>query len=933
MIRSPLIWKMAFAHLQRNRKQTILTLLGGCIGTVLMIASVLFYASVNHSSGSYLEEHYGSIEWTLTPPGPQQAFTVEQAGEIGSLLEKNRIPELPSIITGASLLPGGSAVQPAAEPVSVALVGLDLEKAREFDEKALAPSLSSLKDNEVIVSKPAALLLGLHSGDSLRLTNGEDRHRDVTVAAILPERGLSGYRGVFAGAAGTLVTTETFAREWAELSAGAYNAVFAGNGRLISTPRMFPVASPLFEVDRQREDDYDKYRLFRDNYSYLFFMAGSVATLASFLLLAQLFVMLGEARSQELGVLRALGLRKKHVRSLFLSEAFLSILFCTLLGTVGGVALGRGLITYFVSQYSDKVELIEGFSVKLTPYLSAGYLAVSFVVLMLIQMLIALWIAWRIGRRPILQLTKGKSAAGRPPSKRAYVLGLLISCAVVILHLSLLITGAGPHWLAVNNMPMSLLVLVSWIAACLGLLHIGLNLLTRLDKPLHRLMRLLRFSRLSTKLALRYPRLNYRRVWTVSLLFSLVFAMLTIAMVTGQYYMKSSQSPSTNVLGLTTYIPYENEQEKTRILEKIDRSPQLAERITKTLPVEPYRIAARSPLFFAGETVFNMLPASDGYIQKAFTPLVDKDPRFRSDREVWEAVRDNPNNVVLDRSFSYSIDRWSKLYGLYGKPLHGIRVGDKLSLQVLPQEEAPGSAKFGKGPRTGVRVEVRVIGIQKTDGNVDHQFENLILLSPRLYDKLKPYGSKMNGNKNQGYVLLDYANRDVREVQKSEQLLRAAGIYQYGSPHKVLVGRQAMNNQTMSLYIGFIFLSIVIGLFGLLIIQYRSVQERSSDLAMLRCIGVSRRDLFHMFLLEGSQIGWVGLLVGCVIGSTGGLIYIETTKLIAPPQAAQVTIPFPYAEILVSMVAVMLLTVVLNLLPARRTLQLQPGDAIRDSEQ
>lgn len=67
MFKSTLIWKMAWMNVTRNPRQTLLSIAGGCIGSALIIASVVFYMSFNYSGEEWLDAHYGPIEWSLTP--------------------------------------------------------------------------------------------------------------------------------------------------------------------------------------------------------------------------------------------------------------------------------------------------------------------------------------------------------------------------------------------------------------------------------------------------------------------------------------------------------------------------------------------------------------------------------------------------------------------------------------------------------------------------------------------------------------------------------------------------------------------------------------------------------------------------------------------------------------------------------------------------
>ena len=77
MIFSRLVWKMAASHLTRHWRQTLLTLVAGVIGALLITVSVVNYESVKRSGQDWLEQRLGAISWKVTPD-QQPAFNPDQ---------------------------------------------------------------------------------------------------------------------------------------------------------------------------------------------------------------------------------------------------------------------------------------------------------------------------------------------------------------------------------------------------------------------------------------------------------------------------------------------------------------------------------------------------------------------------------------------------------------------------------------------------------------------------------------------------------------------------------------------------------------------------------------------------------------------------------------------------------------------------------------
>jgi putative ABC transport system permease protein len=89
-----------------------------------------------------------------------------------------------------------------------------------------------------------------------------------------------------------------------------------------------------------------------------------------------------------------------------------------------------------------------------------------------------------------------------------------------------------------------------------------------------------------------------------------------------------------------------------------------------------------------------------------------------------------------------------------------------------------------------------------------------------------------------------------------------------------------METQIMSIF-GLIILMIA-GV-GILNLMLMAVFERTREIGLLAAMGLKRREIMGLFLLEGVWIGFLGALIGCLIG---GLITFYYAK-VGMPWAAQ----------------------------------------------
>ena len=76
----------------------------------------------------------------------------------------------------------------------------------------------------------------------------------------------------------------------------------------------------------------------------LFFVFGSFSIIAGVVLIANIFTMLGEERKSEMGMARAVGMQRGHLRKLFIYEGFIYALATAAIGSLTGLLLAYGLI-------------------------------------------------------------------------------------------------------------------------------------------------------------------------------------------------------------------------------------------------------------------------------------------------------------------------------------------------------------------------------------------------------------------------------------------------------------------------------------------------------------------------------------------------------------------------------------------------------------
>ncbi|TLZ72082.1 MAG: FtsX-like permease family protein [Methanobacteriota archaeon] len=107
--------------------------------------------------------------------------------------------------------------------------------------------------------------------------------------------------------------------------------------------------TPTFTIAKAKADSIDGASRNIDQLSQVFVLLGFFTVIAGVLLIINIFVMLAEERKGEMGVARALGMRRKNLVQSFVSEGLLYALLSSLVGTFAGL-LVAGVILWGFSQ-------------------------------------------------------------------------------------------------------------------------------------------------------------------------------------------------------------------------------------------------------------------------------------------------------------------------------------------------------------------------------------------------------------------------------------------------------------------------------------------------------------------------------------------------------------------------------------------------------
>lgn len=137
-----------------------------------------------------------------------------------------------------------------------------------------------------------------------------------------------------------------------------------------------------------------------------------------------------------------------------------------------------------------------------------------------------------------------------------------------------------------------------------------------------------------------------------------------------------------------------------------------------------------------------------------------------------------------------------------------------------------------------------------------------------------------------------------------------------------------------------LFLIIAVAAFNIVSTLVMVVTDKRSDIAILRTLGLSPREIMNIFIIQGATLGFIGTLIGVVVGIIlalnleGFIAGVENLfgfKILDPTvyYISRMPSDLHWDDVWMVAVSAFLVTLIATIYPARRAAATQPAEALR----
>jgi putative ABC transport system permease protein len=982
-LRNRVSFRMAARNLPRRSTQTILVVLGLMLATMLFSASFTTGDTLTNSLRLQSLENLGQVDVQVQADGAgasgQQQFgdtSSERAGYFDAkvadevrdrLSDENHVSGVAS--AAIETIPVTAKGSDLSEP-STDVLGLDQEQMEGFDTlttssgKKLDPT--ELGKDQIYLSADAAEGLDVENGDVIEATFAQKLDKTAAPnappapgALPVPRPSELTVAGVYESGANPASSTsmvmplqrlqERVGEE------GRINAVLithrgpaiegaAGTGATKDALRELLEENDL-QAEPVKKEAIDQADQGGETFTSIFLLFGQFSVGAGVLLIFLIFVMLAAERKHELGMARAVGMRRGHLMRMFAFEGALYALLASALGSVAGVGAGWLMVRVIGRAFAGS-----GFEISFAT--SPENVVIAFCLGMVLTFAVVLISSWRVSR---LNVVRAIRDIPEPDRKGRSAKGVLLALATPLAGAGLVWQGLQAEQMGLYMLGLSLIIVGTALVARVlrvperisftvaGMLLLGLWLLPVSFAPsgmtegidlffisgvmivlagvwiiiynselllgaVVALFGWLRGMPPVLRAAVSYPMQSRFRTGMTLAMFSLVvFTIVTMSFITAAF---GSIFENTDRLsggfdvradaGYAAPIPDMNEALK-------DKKSVNADDLTAVATLTGLSVDAKQKETSRKPKSLFLQGVDGGYTKNVGYGFKSTLAEYDTANEVWTALRTEKDTAVISSDLAPSRSNFVgdedppiKLSGFYGEA--PTLPGD-LYIQV-------------EDPQSGKTRNLHVIGVLEDTAF----FAPGVTSSRATVDDLA--GSPLPAQSYQ-FRLADGMD-SVAVAEDLEKAFTQNGLQAVAIKKEIEDG-SASQGLFNNLLMGFMGLGLLVGIAALGVIAARSVVERRQQIGMLRALGFQRGQVRLAFLIESSFVALLGIGLGVALGAALSVGIVDSFE----EQISGIRYTVPWSTLGVIVGLAYFASLLTTFLPASQASRVYPAEALR----
>ena len=435
VLRNRILFFMGLRNMPRRMAQTVLIVIGLMLSTLIISAALSTGDTVDYSISKLAYETLGHVDETIQPGSLQK--DASSLGDSGLDVEADQYRDFQQAIKTANdpNIDGSMGVlfepAPVLNPASrlsephVELTGLDTSALDGFPDVISAEDgrvldVASLGPNEAYMNERAADKLGTKPGDTVQFWVNNEQH-EFKILDIVKDRVLTGVAND-EHKEGIVTRLDTLQKLFGHERV-SFIAISNLGGVRDSVALTDSVENDLRGIIQNNnlrlglgdsKDDGIRTAEQVGNFMATFFMIlGLFSIGAGVLLIIMIFVMLAAERKSEMGMARAVGMKRGHLVQMFLSEGTAYNILSAMVGAGLGILVSFGM-AYIMSSIFASSE----FGVTIEPHITARSLLIAYSLGVVLTFVTVTFASFRISNLNIVAAIRGTAEDKRPDHRR-----------------------------------------------------------------------------------------------------------------------------------------------------------------------------------------------------------------------------------------------------------------------------------------------------------------------------------------------------------------------------------------------------------------------------------------------------------------------------------------------------------------------------------